>query len=72
MKVEVDNNWKWRNLELKFEVKAIVADEIWRWWKFEAEESWNPKNLKIIKFEVELWSLNLKAEEIMVEERWSW
>ena len=29
MKVEVDDNWKWRNLELKFEVKAIVADEIW-------------------------------------------
>ena len=26
------------------------------------------KKLKIIKFEGELWSLNLKAEEIMVEE----
>ena len=28
MKVEVDDNWKQRNLELKFEVKTIVADEI--------------------------------------------
>ena len=28
-KFEVDEIWKWINLELKFEVKAIVADEIW-------------------------------------------
>ena len=53
-------------------MKKLKVIENCRWWKFEAEESWNPKNLKIIKFEGELWSLNLKAEEIMVEERWSW
>ena len=66
MKVEVDDNWNLRNLELKVEFKTIVADEIWSRRKLKS------KNLKITKFEVEVWSLNLKAEEIMVEERWSW
>ena len=28
IQVEVDDNWKRRNLKLKFEVKTIVADEI--------------------------------------------
>ena len=28
-KFEVDEIWNWRNFELKFEVKEIVADEIW-------------------------------------------
>ena len=28
-KFEVDEIWNWRNLELKFEVKEIVTDEIW-------------------------------------------
>ena len=46
----------------------IKDDEIWsrRNLKFKVEE-----NLKL-KFKDEVWSWNLKIEEIMGEERWSW
>ena len=62
MKFEIKDIWNWRNLR----VLKIEDDEIWSRRKLKS------KSLKVIKFEVEVWSLNLKVEEIMVEERWSW
>ena len=77
MKVEVDDNWNWRiwrwNLKLKqlwlmkFEVKDIWSWRNLRLLKIEDDEIWSrrklkSKSLKVIKFEIEVWSWSVKLK----------
>ena len=50
-KCEVNEIWNWRNLELKFKIKAIMADKIWsqkhlKLKKLKGVENWGWRNLK--------------------------